>query len=91
MAQDQLVTAPAGEIFNEAVRLLREYTGRGPTKAKTTIARDLVTIILGDILTKGERSLSDEGRVDLVLEVRHAYEQAMRDELVAVVEGRDWP
>ena len=50
-----------------------------------------MTIILGDILTKGERSLSDEGRVDLVLEVRHAYEQAMRDELVAVVEGRDWP
>lgn len=43
-------------ISTAAVQLLHEYTGRGPTKAKTLINDDVVTLLLADTLTKGERN-----------------------------------
>jgi uncharacterized protein YbcI len=73
-------------ISTAAVQLLHEYTGRGPTKAKTLINGDVVTILLADTLTKGERTLVDNGRSDRVLELRHEYQLTMRDDLIAVVE-----
>src|SRR5437763_6254570 len=76
----------AAAISTAAVRLLSEYTGRGPTHARTTIARDLVVILLGDTLTKGERTLVDKGEAQFVLDMRHRYQEAMRDELIALVE-----
>jgi uncharacterized protein YbcI len=68
------------------VHLLREYTGRGPTKAKTYLNHDMVTVVLQDTLTKGERSLVTGGRGDSVLNTRHLYQQTMRDSLVETVE-----
>jgi uncharacterized protein YbcI len=75
------------EISTAAVRLLREYTGRGPTKARTTITDDHVVIVLGDVLTKGERKLVEAGKIDRVLALRHDFQEAMREELVAMVEA----
>ncbi len=49
-------------ISTSTVQLLHEYTGRGPTQAKTLINDDLVTVLLADTLTKGERTLVDNGR-----------------------------
>jgi len=49
--------AVAADISRGAVQLLREYTGRGPTKARTVIAADTISIILADTLTRGEQSL----------------------------------
>jgi uncharacterized protein YbcI len=73
-------------ISTATVQLLREYTGRGPTQAKTLINEDLVTVLLADTLTKGERKLVEAGRSERVLELRRDYQLAMRDDLVAVVE-----
>lgn len=73
-------------ISTSAVQLLREYTGRGPTKAKTVIGDGLVTLLLADTLTKGERKLVENGLSDRVLQLRHDYQGAMRDDLIAVVE-----
>ena len=78
--------SPSAEISRSAVKLLREYTGRGPTKARTTINTDSVMIVLGDILTKGERKLAENGKAERVLDVRHDYQMVMREELVAMVE-----
>ena len=55
----------AADISNAVVRLLSEYTGRGPTKARTHIHEDLVTVVLRDTLTKGERSLVAAGKTDV--------------------------
>ena len=44
------------------MRLLSQYTGRGPTKARTFLNEDMVTIVLQDTLTKGERTLVDNDR-----------------------------
>jgi len=73
-------------ISTATVQLLHEYTGRGPTKAKTVINDDLVTILLADTLTKGEQRLVDNGLADRVLQLRHDYQLTMRDDLVAIVE-----
>jgi uncharacterized protein YbcI len=73
-------------ISRSAVQLIREYTGRGPTRARTTINTDSVMIALGDTLTKGERKLAEAGKADHVLQTRHQFQAVMRDELVHVVE-----
>jgi uncharacterized protein YbcI len=77
---------PPAVISTTVVQLLHEYTGRGPTKAKTVINDDVVTVLLADTLTKGERKLVENGASDRVLQLRHDYQLAMRDDLVALVE-----
>ena len=74
------------EISRAIVRLTHEYTGRGPTRARTTIQGDLVVCLLEDTLTKGERTLADMGNHDAVLAMRHQFQEAMRAEAVAEVE-----
>jgi uncharacterized protein YbcI len=74
-------------ISNAVVRLLSEYTGRGPTKARTYIDDDLITVVLQDSLTKGERSLLRDGEVALVLANRKAFQNSMAAELIGTVEA----
>jgi uncharacterized protein YbcI len=79
-------------ISNLAVRLLHEYTGRGPTKAQTHLSGDLVAIVLQDTMTTGERTLVRDGEHERVLDMRHAYQRTMRKDLaggVASITGRD--
>jgi uncharacterized protein YbcI len=72
-------------ISNAIVRLLREYTGRGPTKARTTIRDNVVLVMLEQTLTKGEQVLVTKGRGENVLTLRHEYQEAMREESSAKV------
>jgi uncharacterized protein YbcI len=74
------------ELCDAAVRIVREYTGRGPTKAKATINSDTVLIVLGDTLTRGEKRLAETGKADRVLALRHDFQMVMREELVEAVE-----
>jgi uncharacterized protein YbcI len=74
------------EISNLVVAAFREYTGRGPTQARTYIHEDLVTVVLRDSLTKGERHLVADGQIGLVIEMRQAFQQTMSDTMVAGVE-----
>jgi uncharacterized protein YbcI len=76
----------AAAISNATVRLLSEYTGRGPTRARTYINETLISVVLQDTLTRGERSLVNKGETDLVLANRKAYQRTMASELIAAVE-----
>ncbi len=78
--------AQASEISREMVKLMRRTAGRGPTKARTTIARDHVLVVFQETLTDGERVLVANGFTDRVQEVRSAYQSVLRDEAVAMVE-----
>jgi uncharacterized protein YbcI len=78
--------SPSAKIATSVVQVLHEYTGRGPTKAKTTINEDIVTVLLADTLTNGERNLVEHGRANRVIRLRHAYQLVMRDDLVEIVE-----
>jgi uncharacterized protein YbcI len=73
-------------ISTSAVQVLHDYTGRGPTKAKTIINDNLVTIVLADTLARGERKLVEQGHSDRVLQLRHDYQNIMRADLVEIVE-----
>ena len=77
----------SAEMSSGAVQLLREHTGRGPTKARTVISKDTIAIILGDTLTKGERSFVAKGERQHVLHTRDLLQQSMRDDWIQLVEG----
>jgi uncharacterized protein YbcI len=81
---DQGRTAAA--ISAAVVHVFAEHTGRGPTRARTTIDGETVVVILQDGLTKAEQSLVDAGKHAEVLELRRTFQETMRDDLVAVVE-----
>lgn len=72
-------------ISNAIVGFLREYTGRGPTKARTSIRDNVVLVMLEQTLTKGEQVLVKQGRTEHVLALRHEYQEAMREESSAKV------
>jgi uncharacterized protein YbcI len=74
------------QLSSLVVRVIHDYTGRGPTKASSSIHGDLVTVLLSDTLTKGERSLVADGRGQLVLDMRKAFQSSMREELIRGVE-----
>jgi uncharacterized protein YbcI len=67
----------AAKISDTVVGVLRTRTGRGPTRAKTTISDDLVACVVHDTLTAGERRLVANGQSDLVLTTRRHYQEAM--------------
>jgi uncharacterized protein YbcI len=72
-------------LSNAIVKLLRENTGRGPTKARTTIRDNIVVIMLEQTLTKGEQNLVRKQRADKVIEIRHEFQEAMREEASAMI------
>jgi uncharacterized protein YbcI len=74
-------------ISQAVVRLLSEYTGRGPTKARTIHSGKIVLCVLEDTMTKAERSIAAGGHEESVLESRHALQHTMQDELIAAVEA----
>ena len=79
-------------ISNAVVGVLREYTGRGPMKARTTIRDNVVVVILEQTLTKGEQVLVNKGRGDRVLALRRDWQEAMREEgssRIAEITGRN--
>ena len=79
--------SPSAEISRGMVSLIRDYAGRGPTQARTTIGRDTVTVVLSDTLTRGERRLVEHGDAEHVLQTRHKIQMMMRDQAVALVES----
>jgi uncharacterized protein YbcI len=84
---DTTTTGSQGQaIGNLIMRLLSDYTGRGPTKARTHFNENLITIVVQDLLTKGERSLIRDGKQELVLETRRAYQHTMGADLTAGIE-----
>jgi uncharacterized protein YbcI len=73
-------------ISNAVVRIVHEYTGRGPTKARTSIRDDVVICLLQESLLKAERSLIADDKAQLVVEMRRSFQQTMRQDLSAAVE-----
>ncbi len=73
------------DISNHVVRLFADYTGRGPTKARTTIRGNIVCCVTQDTMTKAERRLVAEGEAEIVQSVRRKFQQTMRGDLVTGV------
>jgi uncharacterized protein YbcI len=76
----------SADISRLVVGTVADYTGRGPTKARTTIREDTVICVTQDNLTKAERRLVAEGETELVITIRRKFQSTMRDELIGGVE-----
>jgi uncharacterized protein YbcI len=81
------VRSLSAAISNAVVGLLHDYTGRGPTKVRTTITPDAILVTLRDSLTKAERTLAARGRSGEVLSMRRAFQDTMRVDLITAVEA----
>jgi uncharacterized protein YbcI len=75
------------DISRAMIHLTHEYTGRGPSRARTSINGNVVLCMLEDTLTKGELTLVKKGYSDTVLEMRFRFQQAMRDDAITEIEG----
>jgi uncharacterized protein YbcI len=87
MAEERLSGGPlAAAISRAIVRRTAAVSGRGPGRARTTIGRDAVFVVVEDALTVAERELIKIGDEETVLRVRHGLQRAMHEDLDADVE-----
>jgi uncharacterized protein YbcI len=78
--------SPNAAIANKVVQLMREYTGRGPTKARAFINDNVVVCLVQDTLTKGEQALVNGGEEQSVLTLRRRYQSLMADDASKAIE-----
>lgn len=75
----------AADIARAVVQLVAEAAGRGPTKARAYLERDLVTVVLSETLTRPERRLLGHGQGNAVLDARRAMHETLRQPLVDII------
>lgn len=73
-------------ISNGLVSLLKEYYGKGPTRAKSYYQDDLVVCVLRGGFSRVEETLLEGGRGSAVIQQRMAFQELMRDRFVEVIE-----
>ena len=83
---DELYGELAARISTIVVRALARTTGRGPTKAKTTLGTNGVFVVLQDSLTHGEQTLADAGQGEAVLDLRRRWQGVMEAEVSREIE-----
>jgi uncharacterized protein YbcI len=83
---DKTIGDARAEISTRIVRLHSEYYGKGPTKAKTHIADDVVAVVLEETFSKAERTLIDRGETETIQQIRRRFQQAMADDFRSIVE-----
>jgi uncharacterized protein YbcI len=73
-------------ISDGLVALLKEFYGRGPTRAKSYYEDDLVVCVLRGGFSRVEQTLLDGGRGEAVIEQRIAFQELMRGRFEAVIQ-----
>ena len=73
-------------ISDGMVGLLREFYGRGPTRAKSYFEDDLVVCVLRGGFSRVEQTLLEGGRGSAVVQQRMEFQELMRDRFESVIE-----
>jgi uncharacterized protein YbcI len=66
--------------------VFRRHLGRGPSKAEAFFRRNLVVIVMEDVMTPEEHSLVAGGKAETVRQVRSALQRTMKGDLVRAIE-----
>ena len=86
----QQTQRPTGDVLTAIsdglVALLKEFYGRGPTRAKSYYQDDLVVCVLRGGFTRVEQTLMEGGREDSVVQQRMDFQDLMRRRFEKVVE-----
>lgn len=80
-AQGEQLTA----ISDGMVALLKEFYGRGPTRAKSYYQDDLVVCVLRGGFSRVEQTLLEGGRGAAVIQQRMEFQELMRDRFTGVI------
>ena len=72
-------------ISDGLVALLKEFYGRGPTRAKSYFEDDLVVCVLRGGFSRVEQTLLEGGRGDAVINQRMEFQEVMRKRFEAVI------
>jgi uncharacterized protein YbcI len=72
-------------ISDGMVALLKEFYGRGPTRAKSYYEDDLVVCVLRGGFSRVEQTLLDGGRGSAVIQQRMEFQEVMRDRFTEVI------
>lgn len=78
--------ALVAQLSREIVQLHVRMYGRGPTKARSYLRRDFGLCVLEQIFTQAEKTLIESGSGEHVRNTRMKFQDAVRDDLVAIVE-----
>jgi uncharacterized protein YbcI len=73
-------------ISDGIVALLKEFYGRGPTRAKSYYEDDLVVCVLRGGFSRVEQTLLDGGRGEAVIQQRMEFQEVMRERFATVIE-----
>jgi uncharacterized protein YbcI len=82
LAHGDVLTA----ISDGMVALLKEFYGRGPTRAKSYYQDDLVVCVLRGGFSRVEQTLLNGGRGSAVIQQRMEFQELMRGRFEAVIE-----
>ncbi len=88
--EDQSLLATHGDVLTAIsdgmVALLKEFYGRGPTRAKSYYEDDLVVCVLRGGFSRVEQTLLEGGRGVAVIQQRMEFQELMRERFEAVIE-----
>jgi uncharacterized protein YbcI len=73
-------------ISDGLVALLKEFYGRGPTRAKSYYEDDLVVCVLRGGFSRVEQTLLEGGRGAVVIQQRLEFQELMRERFESVIE-----
>jgi uncharacterized protein YbcI len=88
-----LQSKPSGQgdvltaISDGMVALLKEFYGRGPTRAKSYYEDDLVVCVLRGGFSRVEETLLAGGRGHAVIQQRMEFQEVMRERFAKVIEN----
>jgi uncharacterized protein YbcI len=74
------------EISNAIVRIHKQFFGKGPTKARSHLTHDLLTVVLEGGFTRAEQSLHEGGHDAEVANSRAAMQAIVETEFRTAVE-----
>lgn len=74
------------DIANAFVAMHKEFYGRGPTKARAHVERNLLVVLLQGGYSRAEQTLHERGRDYAIVDSRTAMQQAMAETCVATIE-----
>ena len=72
-------------LANSMMGIMKQFYGKGPTGAKAWVLDDYVFIAMENGLTRNEETLLEDGKEDLVVEYRLAFQETVRDTMMGTV------
>ena len=75
-----------GRISTEMVQLMKQYFGKGPTKAKSYFLDDFLIVVMRGGTTRAEQTMLEAHREDSVREFRQQFENEMTGRMTGLIE-----